>query len=174
MARYISSIIIALTLTTVQAEPTFLSWAAAPPMGWNSWDCFGTTLTEEQAKAQADAQAKYLKPYGWTYFTVDIQWYEPDSQGHSYKRGAPLEMDEYSRLIPARKKFPSSSNGIGFKPLADYVHSKGLKFGIHIMRGIPKQAVRDNTPILGTNARAADIANTRSTCAWNPDMSASI
>ena len=170
MARYISSIIIALTLMTVQAEATFLSWATVPPMGWNSWDCFGTTLTEEQAKAQADAQAKYLKSSGWIYFTVDIQWYEPDSQGHSYRRGTRLEMDEYSRLIPARKKFPSSSNGRGFKPLADYVHSKGLKFGIHIMRGIPKQAVRDNTPILGTNARAADIANTRSTCAWNPDM----
>ena len=69
-------------------------------MGWNSWDCFGTTVTEEQAKAQADAMAKYLKPYGWTYFTVDIQWYEPNSQGHSYRRGARLEMDEYSRLVP--------------------------------------------------------------------------
>ena len=163
-------LVVALMLTAAQAEPTFWTWAATPPMGWNSWDCFGTTLTEEQAKAQADAQAKYLKPYGWTYFTVDIQWYEPDSQGHSYKRGAPLEMDEFSRLIPGLKKFPSSSDGRGFKPLADYVHSKGLKFGIHIMRGIPKQAVRDNTAILGTDARAADIANMRSTCAWNPDM----
>ncbi|MGH2271273.1 NPCBM/NEW2 domain-containing protein [Anaerohalosphaeraceae bacterium U12dextr] len=156
--------------TPYAANPAYWSWAKTPPMGWNSWDCFGTTLTEEQAKAQADAMEKYLKPYGWTYFTVDIQWYEPDSQGHSYRRGARLEMDEYSRLIPALKKFPSSSNGRGFKPLADYVHAKGLKFGIHIMRGIPKQAVRDNTAILGTDARAADIANTRSTCPWNPDM----
>lgn len=153
-----------------EANPPHWKNAPTPPMGWNSWDCFGTTLTEEQAKAQADAMEKYLKPYGWTYFTVDIQWYEPDSQGHSYKRGAPLEMDEYSRLIPGLKKFPSSSGGRGFEPLADYVHSKGLKFGIHIMRGIAKQAVRDNTPILGTDVRAADIANTRSTCPWNPDM----
>ena len=164
------TVIIAMPLAVVQADSTFLSWAQTPPMGWNSWDCFGTTLTEEQAKAQADAQAKYLKPSGWIYFTVDIQWYEPDSQGHSYRRGARLEMDEYSRLIPGLKKFPSSSDGRGFKPLADYVHDKGLKFGIHIMRGIPRQAVRDNPAILGTDARAADIANTRSTCSWNPDM----
>jgi alpha-galactosidase len=157
-------------LSCTNAEPSHWIFAPTPPMGWNSWDCYGTTLTEEQAKAQAEAMATYLKPYGWTYFTVDIQWYEPNSQGHSYRRGARLEMDEYSRLIPGLKKFPSSSDGRGFKPLADYVHSKGLKFGIHIMRGIPKQAVRDNAPILGTNARAADIANTRSFCPWNPDM----
>jgi hypothetical protein len=79
-------------------------------------------------------------------------------------------MDEYSRLIPAVTKFPSAANGVGFKALADYVHSKGLKFGIHIMRGIPKQAVKQNTPLLGTSARAADIANRHSTCPWNPDM----
>lgn len=139
-------------------------------MGWNSWDNFGTTITEKQAREQADAMAKYLLPAGYDIFTVDIQWYEPNSEGHSYKAGAPLEMDAYSRLVPAVKKFPSAADGVGFKALADYVHSKGLKFGIHIMRGIPRQAVRDNTPILGTNARAADIANTRSVCSWNPDM----
>ncbi len=139
-------------------------------MGWNSWDIFGTTVTEQQAREQADAMAKHLKPAGYDVFTVDIQWYEPDSRGHVYRRGAPLEMDEYSRLIPAVKKFPSSANGAGFKPLADYVHSKGLRFGIHIMRGISRQAVRDNTPLLGTTARARDIANTNSTCSWNPDM----
>lgn len=164
------AVFVFLSATIIQAQQPYHSWAMTPPMGWNSWDCFGTTLTEEQAKAQADAMEKHLKPCGWTYFTVDIQWYEPDSQGHSYRRGASLQMDKYSRLIPALKKFPSSSDGRGFKPLADYVHSKGLKFGIHIMRGIPKQAVHDNTAILGTDARAADIANTRSTCPWNPDM----
>jgi len=152
------------------AEPEYWKFASSPPMGWNSWDCFGTTVTEQQIKDQADVMATILKPFGWTYLTVDIQWYEPNSRGHSYRRGAQLEMDEYSRLIPGLTKFPSSSDGRGFKPLADYVHSKGLKFGIHIMRGIAKQAVRENTAILGTDARAADIANTRSTCAWNPDM----
>ncbi|MBN2684649.1 MAG: glycoside hydrolase family 27 protein, partial [Pontiellaceae bacterium] len=161
---------VALTAGCVNSETKFRTWAESPPLGWNSWDCFGTTVTEAQTKAQADAMAEYLKPYGWTYLTVDIQWYEPNSQGHSYTPGAVLQMDEYSRLTPALTKFPSAADGKGFKPLADYVHSKGLKFGIHIMRGISKQAVRQNTPILGTDVRAADIANQRSTCSWNPDM----
>lgn len=158
------------TFANTNTIPDYHQWAATPPMGWNSWDCFGTTLTEAQAKAQADAMAQQLKPHGWNIFTVDIQWYEGASQGHAYKEGAPLTMDEYSRLIPAPRKFPSATNGVGFKPLADYVHSKGLKFGIHIMRGIPRQAVRQNTPIKGTTAHAADIALTNHTCPWNPDM----
>jgi alpha-galactosidase len=163
---------LAFALAGVRAEAASDHWkfAPVPPMGWNSWDCFGTTITEAQAKAQADAMARQLKPFGWTYFTVDIQWYEPHSQGHGYKEGAPLAMDTYSRLIPATTKFPSAANNEGFKPLAEYIHSKGLKFGIHLMRGIPKQAVRQNTPILATTARAAEIANPRSTCPWNPDM----
>ena len=152
------------------APPTFHQWAPTPPLGWNSWDIYGTTITEAQAKAQADAMAKHLLPAGYNVFTVDIQWYEPDSSGHRYRAGAPLAMDAYSRLIPAEKKFPSAAGGAGFKPLADYVHAKGLKFGMHLMRGIPRQAVEQNTSILGADARAADIANTASTCEWNPDM----
>ena len=152
------------------SAPGHWKFAPTPPLGWNSWDIFGTTLTEAQAKAQADAMAEKLLPAGYDIFTVDIQWYEPDAQGHVYEDGAPLEMDAHSRLLPALKKFPSAAEGRGFKPLADYVHAKGLRFGIHIMRGIPRQAVRANTPILGTTARAADIANVRSTCPWNPDM----
>ena len=147
-----------------------LAWAASPPMGWNSWDYFGTTLNESQSKAQADAMAKLLLPHGWTVFTVDIQWYEPSAKGHDYRKDAALTMDAYGRLLPAVEKFPSAANGAGFKPLADYIHSKGLKFGIHLMRGIPRQAVRENTPVLGTDLRAADIAITSSTCTWNPDM----
>ena len=152
------------------ADPAHWRNAPTPPMGWNSWDCFGTTLNEAQAKAQARAMAEWLRPAGWTYFTVDIQWYEPQSRGHDYREGAPLEMDEYSRLLPAPAKFPSAAGGVGFKALADEIHALGLKFGIHLMRGIPRQAVRRNTAILGTTARAADIANPASTCAWNPDM----
>jgi hypothetical protein len=159
---------IALSLTMATADHS--TFAPAPPMGWNSWDCFGTTITEVQAKAQADAMAKLLKPAGWSVFTVDIQWYEPNARGHVYKEGAPLAMDASSRLVPAPNRFPSAANGKGFKPLADYVHAKGLKFGIHIMRGIPRQAVKANTPIKGTTAKAAEIALTHSVCAWNPDM----
>ena len=79
-------------------------------------------------------------------------------------------MDEYGRLIPAPNRFPSSEGGKGFKPLADYVHSLGLKFGIHIMRGIPRQAVAKDTPILGSKLTARDIARSNSVCFWNPDM----
>jgi hypothetical protein len=161
---------IAAAKTSPQANPPHWNLAPTPPMGWNSWDCFGTTITEAQAKTQADAMAVHLKPHGWNFFTVDIQWYEPASRGHEYKTGAPLAMDEYSRLVPAPQKFPSATNGAGFKPLADYVHSKGLKFGIHIMRGVPRQAVKQNTPIKGASARASDIALTNHTCPWNPDM----
>jgi alpha-galactosidase len=144
--------------------------APTPPMGWNSWDSYGTTVREEQVKANADWMAEHLAKYGWRYIVVDIQWYEPNAQGHDYQPGAPLTMDEYGRLLPAVNRFPSSANGAGFKPLADYVHSKGLKFGIHIMRGIPRQAVEKNLPIKGTPHRAADIADKDNSCRWNPDM----
>ena len=152
------------------AEPAFLSWAPTPPMGWNSWDNFATTVTEEQTKQQADFMAAKLKAHGWRYIIVDIQWYEPGAESHAYRSDAVLVMDDYGRLQPAPNRFPSSTNGVGFKPLADYVHSLGLKFGVHLMRGIPRQAVEKNLPILGTSYRAQDIANRASICPWNPDM----
>jgi alpha-galactosidase len=139
-------------------------------MGWNSWDSYGTTVREENVKANADWMAAHLAKYGWKYIVVDIQWYEPNAQGHDYKPGAPLTMDQYGRLIPAMNRFPSSANGSGFKPLADYVHGKGLKFGIHIMRGIPRQAVEKNLRIKGTTYHAADVADKDNGCRWNPDM----
>jgi alpha-galactosidase len=142
----------------------------APPMGWNSWDSYGTTVREEQVKANADWMAQHLAKYGWKYIVVDIQWYEPNAQGHDYKAGAALTMDEYGRLLPAVNRFPSAANGAGFKPLADYIHGKGLKFGIHIMRGIPRQAVEKNLPIKGTGYRAVDVADKGNGCRWNPDM----
>lgn len=153
-------------------------------MGWNSWDCFATTVTEGQAKAHADIMADKLLRHGWNTLTVDIQWYEPGAQSASYRgndylterernryRGiAVLAMDEWGRLLPAPNRFPSAADGAGFKPLADYVHAKGLRFGIHLMRGIPRQAVAANTPIKGTEHRAAEIADKVNLCPWNPDM----
>ncbi len=146
------------------------AWAPTPPMGWNSWDCFGTTITEAQTRAQTDFMAKKLKAHGWQYVVVDIQWYQPTAKGHGYEKDARLTMDEFSRLVPAPEKFPSAAGGSGFKPLADYIHSQGLKFGIHLLRGIPRQAVRQNTPIKGSTVHAADIADTTSLCRWNTDM----
>lgn len=139
-------------------------------MGWNSWDNFGTAITEAQTKQQADFMAGNLKAHGWQYVVVDIQWYQPTAKGHGYQPGAALTMDEYGRLLPAPNRFPSAANGAGFKPLADYVHGLGLKFGVHLMRGIPRQAVKQNVPIHGTNVHAQDIANPASICPWNPDM----
>ncbi|WP_199621632.1 glycoside hydrolase family 27 protein [Paenibacillus alkalitolerans] len=145
-------------------------FAPVPPMGWNSWDCYGAAVREEEIRGNAEYIAKHLKPYGWEYVVVDIQWYEPGAVSSQYRPFVPLEMDAYSRLVPAVNRFPSAAGGQGFKPLADYVHSLSLKFGIHIMRGIPRQAVHAATPILGTDATARDIAHPNSICPWNTDM----
>ncbi|CUM71176.1 glycoside hydrolase family 27 protein [Turicibacter sanguinis] len=144
--------------------------AKTPPMGWNSWDCYGASVTEEEVRANAEYMAMHLKSYGWEYVVVDIQWYEPEAYSSMYRPFADLVMDEYSRLWPAINRFPSATDGMGFKALGEYIHSLGLKFGIHIMRGIPRQAVHANTKILATDKRARDIASTNSICAWNTDM----
>lgn len=137
-------------------------------MGWNSWDCFATTVTEQQVRAQADYMATHLARFGWKYIVVDIQWYEPNATGFAYRDGAELVLDAFGRLLPAKNRFPSCA--AGFKPLSDYVHSQGLSFGVHLLRGIPRLAVANNLPILGRSERAADIARTDDTCPWNPDM----
>ncbi|MCR5203174.1 MAG: alpha-galactosidase [Lachnospiraceae bacterium] len=144
--------------------------AITPPMGWNSWDCYGASVTEDIVRKNADYMAKNLKDFGWEYVVVDIQWSEPTADSHQYHPFTELNMDEYSRLIPAPNRFPSSADGKGFKPLADYVHGLGLKFGIHIMRGIPRQAVHNNTKLLGTDKTARQIADLDSICHWNTDM----
>lgn len=152
------------------AEPGFWAWAKTPPMGWNSWDGFATTVTEAQTRAQADFMSAHLLGHGWQYIVVDIQWYEPDATGFDYRKDAKLVLDKWGRLMPATNKFPSAVEGRGFKPLADYVHSLGLKFGAHLMRGIPRQAVAAKTPIKDASSTAADIADTNNTCRWNSDM----
>ncbi len=140
------------------------------PRGWNSWDCYGAAVTEKEVRQNAEFMAKHLKQYGWEYIVVDIQWYEPGATSHEYRPFADLCMDEYGRLIPAPNRFPSAEGGKGFAPLAEYVHSLGLKFGIHIMRGIPRQAVHKDLPVLGTDITARNAARFNSICCWNPDM----
>ncbi len=143
--------------------------AATPPMGWNSWDGYGTTITEEQVKANAEWFAKHLKPAGWQYMVIDMEWFvtNPIPEGNS--KTFVYSMDGNGRYIPAENRFPSSAGGKGFKPIGDYIHSLGLKFGIHILRGIPKKAVELNAPIFGSSYRAADAADTSETCPWNYD-----
>lgn len=139
-----------------------------PPMGWNSWDCYCVTITEEEFIANADFMAKYLKPYGWEYVVLDLAWYaSSDVDHHSYKNvDIPQNIDEYGRFIPCPIKFPSSAGGMGLKPLADYVHGLGLKMGLHIMRGIPAQAVYAKTQVKGTDLTADQISYDRERCPW--------
>lgn len=139
-----------------------------PPMGWNSWNCFGIDVKEDQVRAAADYMSEYLKDYGWEYIVVDMGWYGgEDFNTQTFKmKKPPLFMDDFGRLIPSVEKFPSASDGRGFKSLGDYVHSKGLKIGIHIMRGIPWEAVEKNTPILNTGFHAADITEIQDSCSW--------
>ena len=145
-------------------------FALTPPMGWNSWDCYGASVTEEDLIRNTDYMAEHLKQYGWEYIVCDIQWYEPTAKSSCYNNFTDLCIDEYGRCIPAVNRFPSSADGKGFKPIADYVHEKGLKFGIHIMRGIPRQAVYTNTPVKGTEFTAREVAHPYSRCCWNTDM----
>jgi len=150
---------------------SFHKWAPVPPMGWNSWDCYGPTVVEDEIKANADYMAKNLKKFGWEYIVVDIRWYVENDKAGGYNQKDPVYvMDEYGRLLPAVNRFPSAAGGNGFKPLADYVHNKGLKFGIHVMRGIPVIAVKKNTLILGSSATAGDIYSTADQCRWLKDM----
>jgi hypothetical protein len=136
-------------------------------MGWNSWDVYGTTVREEEVLSNAEYMARHLAAFGWEYVVVDIQWYAPVTKAHGYIADpVNVTLDEYGRLTPAVNRFPSAAGGAGFKPLADAVHALGLKFGIHIMRGIPRHAADLNLPILGTAARAGDIADRTRTCEW--------
>lgn len=154
----------------VQAQEHFRKWAQTPPMGWNSWDCYGPTVTEQEVKANAAYMAKYLKKYGWEYIVVDIRWFVENDKAGGYNQTDPrYVIDEYGRYMPAVNRFPSAANGKGFKALADYIHSKGLKFGIHIMRGIPREAVARKLPVKGTGVTADQIYTTEQQCQWLKD-----
>ena len=151
----------------MQTSQTFTSLAMTPPMGWNSWDAYGPSVREDEVKANAETMARHLLKYGWDTLVVDIQWYAPKTQTHGYIPDPHnVTLDEYGRLIPDAARFPSSANGVGFSALAEYVHSLGLKFGIHIMRGIPRWAVEQNLPVKGSPVRAADIADKIHLCTW--------
>jgi len=143
--------------------------AATPPMGWNSWDSYGTTVKEADVKANAQWLAQNLKPFGWQYVVVDMEWFVTNPTPAGNSANSQFSIDGYGRYTPAANRFPSAAEGAGFKPLAEYVHSLGLKFGIHILRGIPKQAVKSNLPIAGSSFHAADAADASDTCPWNPD-----
>ena len=144
--------------------------ARTPPMGWNSWDCYGAGVTEAQVLQNAEYMAKHLKQYGWEYVVVDIQWAAPLADTHEYRLFSDLRTDGFGRLVPAENRFPSAAGGMGFRPLADRIHGMGLKFGIHIMRGMPRIAGHLRMPIKGSGATCDQAADPYSICHWNPDM----
>ncbi len=157
-------------------------FAPRPPMGWNSYDYYDTTVNEEQVRANARFMAEHLKEFGYEYIVIDIEWYSKDAGTKrpeiQYIPFGDDEIDTYGRFQPAPNRFPSSADGTGFTKLAEYVHSLGLKFGIHIMRGIPRTAAERHLPITDQgmnptttiNATAAEVAHPNSICVWNPDM----
>ncbi|MDP4261246.1 MAG: glycoside hydrolase family 27 protein [Bacteroidota bacterium] len=176
-----------LTLTvTAQNKTGFKGWAVVPPMGWNSYDAYCGSITEKQFRQEVDVLAVKLLPHGYEYAVIDFCWFNPGPEGWSpdnwttfevnqpYKdygsRFQGLAMDEYGRLLPAINRFPSAADGKGFKAIGDYVHSKGMKLGIHVMRGIPREAVQKNLPVLGTKYHAKDIAGIIDSCIWNESM----
>jgi alpha-galactosidase len=142
--------------------------APTPPMGWNSWDAYGETINEAQVRANAEWMAQHLKQFGWEYVVIDEGWYvtNPGAKPEDVK----FSLDDNGRFIPVVDRFPSAANGAGFKPLADYVHSLGLKFGIHILRGIPREAVTRNLRVALSPYTASEAAVTDDTCPWNTFM----
>ena len=149
--------------------------AQTPPMGWNSYDTFGDSVTEAETLANAIWMKEHLLPFGWDTVVVDFRWYDPHPTGddrllNQIRVGAALAADKFGRLQPASNRFPSAADGQGFKALADQLHSMGLKFGIHVMRGIPRQAVLINTVINDQGVVAATAGDPTDKCPWCPDM----
>jgi alpha-galactosidase len=170
-------IIIFIITTNVFSNPgmtqskEFHRWAERPPMGWNSYNCFGAAVNESEIKGNAEIMAAHLKQVGWQFIVIDYCWYYPHVAALNNPPQTPdyhpsLPMDEFGRLQPAIDRFPSATGGRGFKALANYIHSLGLKFGIHVMRGIPREAAARKIPVMGTIYTADQIADTTSTCSW--------
>ena len=139
--------------------------APTPPMGWNSWDAYGLTIDETDFRANAMV-LKGVREFGWQYAVIDEGWYMENPFGGNLEQKKYL-WDGNGILVPAPSRFPSAAGGAGFKPLADWVHAQGLKFGIHIVRGIPRQVVKENLPIAGSSFHAVDAADTAAPCPWD-------
>jgi len=142
--------------------------ARTPPMGWNSWDSYGLTVTQDEFEANAEWMAQHLRRYGWEYAVVDEGWYLSNiTQGP--KPSFRFTMDANGRYTPAVNRFPLAAGDGGFGKLAEWVHARKMKFGIHIIRGIPREAAEKGLAIAGSAYHAADAANRSDTCAWNSD-----
>jgi alpha-galactosidase len=148
--------------------------ALTPPMGWNSYDAFGDSVVESEVLSNALWLKRNLQPYGWDTVVVDFRWYDSLADGVRVQNPEGVTIDIFGRCIPPTNRFPSAVDGGSFKHLADKIHAMGLKFGIHIMRGIPRMAVKHDLPIAGSKFTASQAALPESdpnrTCVWNRDM----
>jgi hypothetical protein len=169
--------VLSMTLTNLQLNAQVVSGsgkkqiiAQTPPLGWNSFDSYGVNIYEEVAMKEIDAFIEKFAPHGYEYFVIDNGWFaSPKSQmfkGYLVPvadKTNPVEVtvNEYGIPVPSKQYFPN-----GLKPMIDKLHAKGLKFGVHLMRGIPRIAVEKNLPIKGTKFTAKDIHTTFNDCTW--------
>jgi hypothetical protein len=173
-----------LAVSSIHAQ----SVAATPPMGWNSWDAYGLTITEDQFRADVKVEATQLKPFGYQYAVIDEGWFFFNPQDRPRPDTLVYAIDANGRYVPVPARFPSAGapskvvpptdasapklaatiQSTSFKPLGDYVHAQGLKFGIHIVRGIPRASVERNLPIADSAFHATDAADQTDACPWDP------
>lgn len=114
--KLLLTVLFLLALYPLQAQK-FQGLAKTPPMGWNSWNKFACDVSEKMIREEADAMAASgLKEAGYQYIVIDDCWQ--------------VSRDSLGFIVPDPQRFPS-----GIKALADYVHSKGLKFGIYSCAG---------------------------------------
>ncbi len=157
-------------------------------MGWNSWDAYGLAITEAQFRANVDVLRTKLKPFGWQYAVIDEGWFLENPKARATPEKLIYAIDAHGRYVPVPARFPSAGtpavkanaatpppNSLGatveetsFVALAQWVHAQGLKFGIHIVRGIPRASTERDLPIEGSNFHARDAADTGDACPWDP------
>jgi alpha-galactosidase len=171
MKRLLAAVVLLFAISPPEVSPIGAqekALAPTPPMGWNSWDSYGLTINESQFRANMVVMAAQLKEFGWQYVVIDEGWYLENPELASMPEKLRYTVNARGQYEPAVNRFPSADKGTGFKPLSDVAHENGLKFGIHIIRGIPKQTVMANTRI-GPGYRAGAAADTTDQCPWNPD-----
>jgi hypothetical protein len=141
-----------------------------PPLGYNSFDSYNCHIYEEVAMKEIDAFIEKFAPHGYEYFVIDNGWFSSPKTTQFKGYMVPVEakakpedvsVDESGIVQPSKLFFPN-----GLKPMIEKLHAKGLKFGVHLMRGIPRVAVERKLPIKGTKYSAADVYTTSDDCTW--------
>lgn len=158
------------SMLLAQGSGTARPEAQHPPMGWNSWDAYGLTITEPQFRANVAVQSTQLKPLGWTYAVIDEGWFLENPQIRRTPDKLRYALDRNGRYVPVKARFPSAGEApeTSFRALAAWVHAQGMQFGIHIVRGIPRESVAKNLPIADSTFHAADAADQTDACPWDP------